>query len=207
MNVLLVNNDSDSWQELQDAAIAAGYTVTPIHHSAIGAIDPRGYDLAILSGGWLYEAVDGSVEGAIKTLTVYAEELEFIRSTPIPILGICVGMQLMHIAVDQALPMLDEPQHGWKEININIAGQVMFGFPETLNVFKNHTNAIIETDPQFEELASSPSNAEIILHKTRPLLGVQFHPEIGENDDPAILLRKLVDGLMKIPVKLNDTRG
>lgn len=200
MNVLLVNNDSDTWQELYDVAVAAGYTVTPIHHSAIGAIDPRGYDVAILSGGWLYEAVDGPEIGAVKTLNVYAEELEFIRSTPIPILGICVGMQLMHIAVDQALPMLDEPQHGWKEIDVNVAGQMLFGFPERLSVFKNHTNAVVETDPQFETLASSPGHTEIMLHKERPLLGVQFHPEVGDGEAPAELLRTLVNGLMKIPL-------
>ncbi len=204
MKVLLVNNDSDTWQELQDVAAAAGYEVTPIHHSAIGAIEPRGYDAAILSGGWLYEAVEGPELGAIKTLAVYAEELEFIRSAPIPILGICVGMQLMHVAVDQALPMLDEPQHGWKEIDVNIAGQILFGFPEKLTVFKNHTNAVVATDPQFELLATSPGHAEITLHRTKPLLGVQFHPEVGKADAPAKLLTILMDGLLKVPLKTND---
>lgn len=194
MKVLLVNNDSDTWNELQATATEAGYEVTPIHHSAIGAIDPRGYDIAILSGGWWYD-------DEVELLHNYAEELQFIKSAPIPILGICIGFQLMHVAMDQAVPLLDEPQHGIKTIDINVAGQMLFGFPPVMKVFKNHTRAVIETDPQFELLASSPGYAEITLHKKRPLLGVQFHPE----SEPAMservtLLRALVDGLMKVPL-------
>lgn len=193
--VLLVNNDSDSWQELQDVAVAAGYDVTPIHHSAIGAIDPRGYDLAILSGGWWYF-------DETELLKNYAEELQFIKTTPIPILGICIGFQLMHVAVDQAVPLLDEEQHGFKDISVNVAGQMLFHFPETISVFKNHTVGVIEINSQFELLASSPGHAEITLHKTKPLLGVQFHPELEKTvSASAKLLTTLVDGLFSIPIK------
>ena len=193
MNVVLVNNESDTWQELYDTVVAAGYGATAVHHSAIGAIDPRGYDLAILSGGWWYD-------DETELLREYAEELEFIRSAPIPILGICLGMLLMHVAVDQAVPLLDEPQHGVKTIDVNVAGRALFGFDDKLAVFKNHTRAVIETDPQFELLADSPGHAEIILHKTRPLLGVQFHPEVGDRQQTVSLLRSLVDGLQRVPL-------
>lgn len=196
MNVLLVNNDTEpeNWEKLQKVVVAAGHAVTPIHNSAIGAIDPRGYDLAILSGGWYYE-------DEVELLKNYAEELQFIVSTPIPILGICVGMQLMHVAIDQAVPLLGERRYGWGDIDVNIAGQMLFGFSDKLSVFKNHDRGVIETDPQFEILASSHSNAEIVLHKTKPLLGVQFHPEEGEVDQAARMLQTLIDGLMRVPIK------
>ena len=196
MNVILVNNDTEpkNWEKLQDVVTAAGYTVAPIHHSAIGAIDPRGYDLAILSGGWYYE-------DEVELLEKYAEELQFIVSTPIPILGICVGMQLMHVAIDQAVPLLDKRRYGWSEIDVNIAGQMLFGFPESLKVFKNHDRGIIESNPQFEVLASCDTNAEIVLHKTKPLLGVQFHPEEGKTDEAAAMFNTLIDALMRIPIK------
>ena len=197
MNVLLVNNDTEqeNWEKLQTVVAATGNSVTPIHNSAIGAVDPRGYDMAILSGGWYYE-------DEVELLQKYAEELQFIVSTPIPILGICVGMQLMHVAIDQAVPLLDERRYGWAEIDVNIAGQMLFGFPEKLKVFKNHDRGVIETDSQFEVLASCNSNAEIVLHKTKPLLGVQFHPEEGETDDAAAMMKTLIDALMRVPVKM-----
>jgi GMP synthase-like glutamine amidotransferase len=190
MNVLLVNNDSDTWDELQAVAKAAGYNVTPIHCSAIGAIDPRGYNLAILSGGWWYD-------DEVELLETYAEELMFIRTTPIPILGICIGMQLMHVSVDQAVPLMAERENGWKEIDVNVSGQMIFDFPEKIKVFKNHDRAVFETDPQFDEVASSSGHAEILLHRTRPLLGVQFHPEVGETKEAAAMLKTLVDALLK----------
>ncbi len=198
MNVLLVNNDTepDNWLQLQKIAVAAGYNVSPIHHSAIGAIDPRGYDLVILSGGWW-----ASDQDQLEILKIYAEELRFIEETRTPILGICVGMLLIHVAMGQAAPLLDEQQYGIKPIDVNIAGQMLFGFPEKIEVFKNHDRGVVETEPEFETLASSPGHAEIILHKTKPLLGVQFHPEVGDTDKAAKMLKTLVDGLIRVPIK------
>lgn len=199
MNVLLVNNDTtdENWNELLTVTRAAGYTVTTVHHSAIGAIDPRGYDLAILSGGWW-----ASDEDIPEILQRYAEELMFIRTSPIPILGICVGMQLMHVSVEKAVPLMDEREYGWKEIDVNLDGQVIFDFPEKIRVFKNHDRGIFETDPSFKELASSSGHAEIVLDRSRRLLGVQFHPEVGETiEQAADLLRTLVDALLRIRIE------
>jgi GMP synthase-like glutamine amidotransferase len=195
MRILLVNNDSDTWSKLVTVVEATGYEVEPIHHSAIGAIDARAYDVAILSGGWWadYQEIP-------EVLEMYAEELQFIRSNPIPILGICVGMQLQHVALNQAVPLMDEPQSGDKPITVSERGQELFGFPPELEVFKNHTRAIFETDPQFEILATSsttPKFTEMMIHKEKPLLGVQFHPEMGPVDLAADRVKALVSGLLK----------
>lgn len=185
MRLLIVNNDSDTWEELLDVAQTAGHQVTPVHCRAIGAIDPRGYDMAVLSGGWWYDEPEELLEN-------YAEELEFIRSAPIPILGICIGMQLMHVSLDQAVPLLDQPQSGYKPIEVSEVGQEIFGFPSVMNVFKNHTRAVIEADPHFDVLATSPGHIEIMMHRERPLLGVQFHPEVG----PVVEAADLFDTLL-----------
>ena len=189
MRLLLVNNDSDTWEELRGVTHAAGYEVTPVHCSTIGAIDPRGYDMAVLSGGWWYDDPD-------ELLHTYAEELAFIRSSPIPVLGICLGMQLMHVSLDQAVPLLDEPQSGYKLITVTTAGQTIGGLPATMNVFKNHTRAVVTADPAFQVLATSPGHVEMMLHRTRPLLGVQFHPEVGPIDEAADLLHTLIQVLL-----------
>lgn len=193
MKVLLVNNDSDTWDKLVRVAEAADYTVTAIHHSDIGTTNVHDYDLAILSGGWWYD-------DEVELLQTYAEELQFIKSTPIPILGICLGMQLMHVAVDQAVPLMDEPQSGDKMISVNPAGQALFGFPAEMEVFKNHTRAVLEVDPQFDKLAVSEKGyVEIMAHRKRPLLGVQFHPEMGPLEKAAVRLQTLVNGLLQTP--------
>ncbi len=197
MNILLVNNDSDTWKDLVGVVTGIkGWDVAQVHHSQIKVESARQYDLAILSGGWWYD-------DEVALLSNYAEELAFIKHAPIPILGICIGMQLMHVALDQAVPLIDIPQTGDQHITINKKGREIFGFGEDLEVYKNHTRGVIEADPDFEVLATSPGHIEIMKHKTKPLLGVQFHPEVGPIDNARDMILTLVSAVIK---KSNNQR-
>ena len=183
--VLLVNNDSDTWRELVETAHEAGFEVTTIgcrdmnHHSA------DGFDAVVLSGGWWYD-------DEIRHLEVYKGELEFLRTTDTPTLGICVGMQLMQLAHSGQIQLLDKPQHDVQTIDVASAGQLLLGWPKQVKVHKNHTMGALVAAPEFEVLASSPGHIEMIKHQVKPLLGVQFHPEVGERKARAAMLRQLV---------------
>lgn len=192
MNILLVNNDSDTWQELQRTVSDAGHNVTSIHHKEISLFPIEEYELAILSGGWWYD-------DEIELLAEYAEELELIRTCPIPLLGICIGMQLMHVSLDRAAPLLDVPQSGIREITVTELGQLRYALPPTMSVFKNHTRGVIEADPIFDVLAYSPGHVEIIAHQERPMLGVQFHPEVGDAHECVTLLNTLINLVVPSP--------
>lgn len=186
----MVNNDSDTWDELQDVVRAAGHKITSVNHDQIHTVHAEYYDLAILSGGWWYT-------NQVDLLNEYADELQFIMVAPIPILGICIGMQLMHVALNQAVPLMDDPQSGDRLINVNEAGRELTGFSEKMIVHKNHTRAIYEIDPHFEILATSENNfTEMMRHRSKPLLGVQFHPEVGDEKECADIINKLINALM-----------
>lgn len=195
MNVLLINNSSSTFVELQQAVVAGGHAITSAAYSEIANYVAADYDAAILSGGWWYD-------DEVELLEQYAEELGFIRECPIPILGICIGMQLMHVAIDQAVPLLDEPQQGYKPISVNSAGQLL-GLPETMLVYKLHTRGILEADPAFEVLAYSPGHIEIICHTTKPMLGVQFHPEVNTDINEAA---NAINTLLGITLSLNQSK-
>ena len=184
MNVLLIDNSSDTFVELQEIVMRAGHSVTSITYREIPLYPADAYQLVILSGGWWYD-------DEVELLREYAEELELIRTCPVPLLGICIGMQLMHVALDRAVPLLDEPQSGRKDIAVTEAG-MRAGLPPRMQVHKNHTRGIIEADPIFEVLAMSPGHVEIMQHRERPMLGVQFHPEIGEADECVNMLGMLL---------------
>ena len=184
MKILLVDNASDTFTELQQVVSAAGHTVTSITHKEIPLYSAEDYDVAVLSGGWWYD-------DETELLVQYAEELEFIRVCPIPLLGICIGMQLMHVALDRAVPLLDEPQSGLKDITVTEAG-IRQGLPPKLRVHKNHTRGILKADPIFDVLATSPGHIEIMQHRERPMLGVQFHPEVGNVDECVRMLGMLL---------------
>jgi len=186
MKVLLVNNDSDTFDELQDLCIRSGYDVNVVHCTAIPLQSISKYDLAVLSGGYWYD-------DPYQHLETYKLELELIRTCPIPIVGICIGMLLMHTAVNQEVPHLDEPQSGLKAIHITPHGQLVLGLPETITVHKNHTMGIVDPLPHFIVLGTSPGHVEILRHTTQPMLGMQFHPEIGDPEAMVELFKKLVD--------------
>lgn len=200
MHVLLVNNDSDSWDQLQRIVMAAGWKCSTVHNTKVGMINELEYDLVILSGGWWYD-------DPVKLLERYAAELAFIATTRVPVLGICIGMQLMHVALDQAVPLMDAPEQGFRTIHLTHRGRELFGLPERIPVFKNHTRAIVEADPSFEVLARSPGHVEIMLHVSRPMLGVQFHPESDEDEQRGVqLLKTLANTVVKHPSMIVDTK-
>lgn len=192
MNLLLIDNQSDTFADLETVAVAAGHDVTTISHRDIVHYEASEYDAVVLSGGWWYD-------DEVELLEQYADEIGLIRACPVPILGICIGMQLMHVAEDQAVPLLDGPQTGSKHILITDIGQKQYGFPAEMEVHKNHTRGIIEVDPDFDVLATSPGHVEMMIHRSKPLLGVQFHPEVGSVDSAAKLLNQLLHCIVPAP--------
>ena len=170
MRILLIDNDTDSWDKLHAMASSPQNIVTSINHRELDGHDTTQYDLIVLSGGWWYDDFD-------ELRHVYASELALIRTSTVPIFGICIGMQLMHVALEGDVPLLDARQDGFQPITLTLIAQQLFDLPETINVFKYRTRGVLTPDEEFELLATSPGHIEIMRHRTRPLLGVQFHPE------------------------------
>ncbi len=192
MRLLLVDNDTDTRQELYDICVRCGYDVTPLHCLEVTAAMAKKYDVIVLSGGYWYDDAENHLQ-------TYARELELIRTTTVPIIGICLGMQLMHVAYNGEVPLLDQPQSGLRRIAINSMGQQLLNLPSVIEVHKNHTRGVIAVGSEFEVLATSPNHIEIMMHTKRPLLGVQFHPEVGDPVFNTALFKSLLAS-MHVPV-------
>jgi putative glutamine amidotransferase len=116
-------------------------------------------------------------------------ELELLdlldRSHPdMPVLGICLGMQLMGLhaggRLDQHLPdSLDSADLHWNGASHDIAGRF------TGTVHSHHRQALVETG-SFEVVCTAPDGVieAIEAPGRRFRLGVQWHPE--RTDDPAV---------------------
>ena len=109
--------------------------------------------------------------------------LELIAKAPksLPVLGVCLGHQALGEAFGGKIAAAKKLMHG-KTSEIRHDGKTLFdGLPNPLTVMRYHSLILPEkTVPGvFEVSARNEEDGEImgIRHKTRPLEGVQFHPE------------------------------
>ena len=108
--------------------------------------------------------------------------VDLVRAAPetLPILGVCLGHQSIGAAFGATVGQCHEILHG-KLSSITHDGEgVFFGLEQGFNITRYHS-LIVEPDTMPDSLAvSAKSQSGVVMglrHKTRPVHGVQFHPE------------------------------
>jgi GMP synthase (glutamine-hydrolysing) len=103
----------------------------------------------------------------------------------VPILGICYGMQLIaHLAGGKVVPATRR-EYGRAAIAVKGdagGGRLFQGFTpgEETPVWMSHGDHVDTPPPGFRVTASSPNSPVAAFeHQSRPLYGVQFHPEVA----------------------------
>ena len=108
--------------------------------------------------------------------------LDLIKQAPadLPILGVCLGHQCIGQAFGGTVVRAPEPMHGKMSDMQNQGAGIFEGLPSSFSATRYHSLVV--------ERASVPDNLEItaetddglimgLKHTTRPIFGVQFHPE------------------------------
>ena len=137
-------------------------------------IDVSDADMVILSGGMVHEAEEKLNSGQY----YFQAEFDLINNCSVPIFGICLGLQIMTVAMGGKLGVLPKMIIDNKYISLNKLGRQVMGNGNFIAHKYHRLYAINPNRQNFEVLASSGDGPEIIMHKYNKLLGVQFHPEI-----------------------------
>ncbi len=108
--------------------------------------------------------------------------LELLRTAPetLPILGVCLGHQAMGQAFGGDVVRAQAIMHGKVSDVRHSGGGVFRGLPTPFKATRYHSLAVKRaTFPATFNVDAETADGEIMgmSHKTRPLFGVQFHPE------------------------------
>ncbi|BCU68208.1 GMP synthase [Sulfolobales archaeon HS-7] len=127
-----------------------------------------GLDGIVISGG-PQSIVDGGIEHAVR----------LVRSFDGPILGICLGHQIINYAFGGGVRRAVNPEYGMTEVKIIDNDTILTGFPHIVNVWESHTDEVYQPPPDFKVLAiSQESTIQAVANNKDSIFGVQFHPEV-----------------------------
>jgi GMP synthase (glutamine-hydrolysing) len=178
--ILLVDNYfvREKASELEKSIASHGASVTVIGSAGSSAAKFDEFDGVVLSGSPAMLSAEDSE-------APYTGEMDAIRRSTVPVLGICFGHQLMSIAYGSEVLQAPSPTKRYVRTEIVGKDALFSGLPKTISVFESH-HEIVETVPKdFVLLARSrTSPVAAMRHGKRPLFGVQFHPERNTPERP-----------------------
>lgn len=132
---------------------------------------------------------------------------EVIKHASQPILGVCGGHQQIAIAYDADVGLMGrlEPGEGYdgakRERGFlpikNTGGSLFKGLPSEITVWHNHCDEVKELPDGFRQTATNETcKIQAMQQKGRRLYGVQFHPELFDDDHPEG--RQIVENFLKL---------
>jgi GMP synthase (glutamine-hydrolysing) len=118
-----------------------------------------------------------SIERAGNSLS-YVEELDY------PILGICLGHQIIAMAFGGEIGAAGIESYAQIKINILDENDILKGFGKSAHVWASHKDEVTKPPENFKVLAtSSICGVEAMKHETKPIYGIQFHPEVHHTEN------------------------
>ena len=183
MRILLVDNNTKHIEDIKK--LCSKYEVIVKRWNEITSREYEDFDLIVLSGG-----TGMAIENHEQDL---ATEMELIRRSDKPIIGVCLGFELICHVYGSKMEKEDVREKGIIEIDVLLPDPVFVG-REKLRVYMAHKWHVKDVGPELTILASSHKGIDAVKHKTRPMYGFQFHPEILEEaNNGAEVFNKCLD--------------
>ncbi len=126
------------------------------------------------------EEADGVILSGGPNLNESGKSRKYVRELDIPLLGICLGHQLIADALDGKIG--SGKSGGYAEIEIKIIekNDLFSGFEETAKIWASHADEVKKMPKGFELLAKSDvCEIEAMYNPEEKIYGIQGHPEVA----------------------------
>jgi len=102
-----------------------------------------------------------------------------ILEVNLPILGLCYGHQLLAQMTGSKVEPAACKEYGIAQVAIDKPVGVLEGLSESEQVWMSHGDTVFAPPPEFESLAHTENcPVAAFRHKTKPIYGLQWHPEV-----------------------------
>ncbi len=172
MRTLLIDNhDSYTYNVFHLLAAASGEEPTVVNNDAVSwrVLNRSKFDAFVLSPG----------PGRPERWHDFGVCRDILRYSEVPVLGICLGHQGIGNLLEGGVTSAPQPMHG-RLSNVRHRGTGIFtGVPQDFSVVRYHSLAITgPVGPEGHVVAWADDGVVMgVEHDTRPMWGVQFHPE------------------------------
>ncbi|MDQ0763385.1 aminodeoxychorismate synthase component I [Streptomyces canus] len=175
MKTLLIDNyDSYTYNLFQLVAEVNGEEPVVVLNDAVGALPDlgaylAGFDNVVVSPGPGHPAEprDFGLSAAV------------LAEASIPVLGVCLGHQGIALGEGGLVGAAPEPRHGHLSTVRHDGRDLFRGLPQDFTAVRYHSLAVSEPLPQALEATAWAEDGVLmgLRHRSRPVWGVQFHPE------------------------------
>src|SRR5262245_15233791 len=111
----------------------------------------------------------------------------------VPVLGICYGMQLACQQLGGKVKPATSREFGRAELRIGDAEGLFTDVPQQTVVWMSHGDQVDVVDQNFVPLAATATcPVAAVRHRSRPVFGLQFHPEVSHTPYGSRMLRNFL---------------
>ena len=184
MKIIVVNNYkelSQAERAVQNIEKCTGQSVEKIDYKERDLhtrVVESGPDLVILTGS-------SALLSKPRTRELFQPEMDLVRKGKFPILGICYGHQIIGSAFGAPMRDLGQMLRGYEKVSVVVKHPLFDGLPSDMVVAESHRQELTKIPDEFQHLAQSrTSKVEAMVHRSKPIYGVQFHPERSNDNHP-----------------------
>ncbi|WP_456472708.1 GMP synthase subunit A [Methanocaldococcus sp.] len=116
--------------------------------------------------------------------------MDIALNAEVPILGICLGHQLIALAYGGEVGRAEAEEYALTEIYVDEEDDLFKGIPNKFKAWASHKDEVKKLPKDFIILAHSDiCKVEAMKHKSKPIYGVQFHPEVAHTEYGSDILK------------------